>query len=50
MTDLQGIVTLTANAEIRDKDGNLVSSTPVELTGTITADQARELTERQDQP
>jgi hypothetical protein len=49
VSDLKGLVTLTANAEVRDKDGNLVSSTPVELTGTITADQARELTERQDQ-
>ncbi len=34
-------VTLTATAEVRDKDGNLISSTPVEVTQEMTEDDLR---------
>lgn len=43
MTDLQGLVTLTATAEVRDKDGNLISSTPVELTGVMSESEAAQI-------
>lgn len=29
-------MSVTATAEVRDKDGNLISSTPVELDRTVT--------------
>lgn len=32
-------VVITATGEVRDKDGNLVSSEPVEATMTVTADE-----------
>lgn len=35
---------ITAQGEVRDADGNLISSEPVEATLTLTADQVRELT------
>lgn len=37
-------MTVTATAEVRDADGNLISSSPVEMTGTFTAAQVAELT------
>lgn len=37
-------MTVTATAEVRDADGNLISTSPVELTGTLTAAQVAELT------
>ena len=39
MSDVAGIAKVTAIAEVRYKDGNLISSTPVELTGEVTAEQ-----------
>jgi hypothetical protein len=36
-------LTVTATAEVRDKDGNLVNSSPVESVQTVTAEQARQL-------
>ena len=39
MTDLACEVRITANAEIRDADGNLISSSPVEFTTTLTAEE-----------
>ena len=39
MSDVAGIAKVTAIAEVRDKDGNLISSTPVELTGEVNAEQ-----------
>lgn len=47
MSNPQGVFTLTATAEVRDKDGNLISSTPVVLTGEATAEQAASITEGQ---
>jgi hypothetical protein len=38
-------VRVTAMGEVRDADGNLISSEPVEATLTLTADQVRELTQ-----
>lgn len=38
---------ITASGEVRDADGNLISSEPVEATVIVTEDQARELMERQ---
>ena len=36
-------VTITATGEVRDADGNLVSSSPVEATIEVTEDQLREM-------
>lgn len=36
---------LTAQGEVRDVDGNLVSSEPIEAEMTVTAEQVRELTQ-----
>lgn len=36
MSELAQFMTITAIAEVRDQDGNLISATPVELTGTFT--------------
>lgn len=47
MSELAGYFTLTATAEVRDKDGNLISSTPVELTAEMAADQAAAIIEGQ---
>ncbi len=41
-------LTMTATAEVRDKDGNLKDSTPVTLTGRVTEAQARELMKEND--
>lgn len=38
-------VVVTATAEVRDVDGNLVSSEPVEFRNTMTEAQIRALTE-----
>lgn len=43
-----GKLTLTATAEVRDKDGNLVSSTPVELTAEVTEEEAAKYIESQE--
>lgn len=36
-------LTITATGEVRDKDGNLISSQPIESTQTVTAAQARDI-------
>lgn len=36
-------VTIQAQGEVRDKDGNLLSSSPVEMKQTVTEDEARAL-------
>lgn len=36
-------LTLEATGEVRDADGNLISSEPVTATVTVTEDQARSL-------
>lgn len=38
-------VKIQAQGEVRDSEGNLISSEPVEATLTLTADQIRALTE-----
>ena len=45
MTDLHFQVKISATAEVRDKDGNLKSSEPVEMTTTMTEAQLRAFTE-----
>lgn len=45
MTEQLFLATITATAEIRDVDGNLISSQPVKSTHELTAAQVRELTE-----
>jgi hypothetical protein len=37
---------ITATGEVRDADGNLISSEPVEAVAVLTEDQAREFNER----
>lgn len=44
MTQLYKFV-VTAQGEVRDADGNLISSEPIEAEMTLTAEQVRELTE-----
>jgi hypothetical protein len=44
MTQMYEVV-LKATGEVRDKDGNLVSSEPIETTMHLTAEQVRALTE-----
>ena len=36
-------VVIVATGEVRDKDGNLISSTPVEMKGEVTEEQATEM-------
>ena len=38
-------VVVTAQGEVRDADGNLVSTHPIEATMTLTADEVRALTQ-----
>lgn len=38
-------VVITATAEVHDADGNLISSTPIEATTTMTADEVAALTQ-----
>lgn len=38
-------VVITATAEVHDADGNLVSSTPIEATATMTAAEVAALTQ-----
>lgn len=38
-------VKITAMGEVRDADGNLISTVPVEFEKTMTADEVRALTE-----
>jgi hypothetical protein len=45
MTDLVARLKITATAEVRDKDGTLVSATPVELEQDLTQEQLDALTE-----
>ena len=45
MSDLRFEVKITAVGEVRDADGNLISSEPVEATLNLTADEVRALTE-----
>ena len=45
MTDMKFEVKISATAEVRDKDGNLKSSEPIEMTATMTEAQLRALTE-----
>ncbi len=40
-------VTISAMGEVRDADGNLVSSSPVEATFEVTEDQLRSMIEEQ---
>jgi hypothetical protein len=44
MTELYAM-TITATGEVRDADGNLVSSEPIEATITLTAEQLQAITE-----
>lgn len=37
------LVTITATGEVRDKDGNLISSEPVEAQMEVTEQELREL-------
>ena len=45
VTDMKFEVKISATAEVRDKDGNLKSSEPVEMTTTMTEAQLRAFTE-----
>lgn len=45
MTDLHFEVKITATAEVRDADGNLKSSEPVEMTKRVSEDELRALLE-----
>jgi hypothetical protein len=38
-------MTITAVGEVRDADGNLISSEPIEATALLTAEQVKALTE-----
>jgi hypothetical protein len=38
-------VVVTGTGEVRDKDGNLVSTEPIEIKQTMTAEQVAALTE-----
>lgn len=49
VTDMKFEVKISATAEVRDKDGNLKSSEPVEMTTTMTEAQLRALTEGEGQ-
>jgi hypothetical protein len=40
---------ITATGEVRDADGNLLSSEPVEAVAVLAEDEARALLERQNQ-
>lgn len=43
MSNMAFEVAITATAEVRDKDGNLISAEPVESKFQITEEQARAL-------
>jgi uncharacterized protein YabE (DUF348 family) len=43
MSDLIFELKVTATGEVRDADGNLISSEPIEATMNVTAEQARQL-------
>jgi hypothetical protein len=45
MSSLNFAVKITAVGEVRDKDGNLLSATPVEFTQIMDADEVRAFTE-----
>jgi hypothetical protein len=45
MSDLMVQVVISATAEVRDADGNLISSSPIEATTIMTAEQAAALTQ-----
>jgi uncharacterized lipoprotein YmbA len=49
VSDLGLKVTISATAEVRDKDGNLLSSSPVELTGHLTQEQYDEIARQQEE-
>jgi hypothetical protein len=36
-------ITIVATGEVRDKDGNLLSSSPIEMTGQVTEEEAIEM-------
>ena len=36
-------LTFTATGEVRDKDGNLISSEPIQSTRVVTAEEAAEI-------
>lgn len=38
-------VTITATGEVRDADGNLISSQPIEATAILTEEQVQALTQ-----
>jgi hypothetical protein len=42
MSGLKFEIKVTATGEVRDKDGNLISSEPVEMTALVTEEQAAE--------
>ena len=44
MSHLMYEVVITATAEVRDAEGNLISSEPIEATTLMTAEQVAELT------
>jgi hypothetical protein len=43
MSDMRYEVVIKATGEVRDKDGNLISSEPIEAKLQVTEAQAREL-------
>lgn len=45
MTDMRFEAKFTATAEVRDKDGNLKSSEPIEMTRIVSEDELRALLE-----
>jgi hypothetical protein len=45
MSSLNFAVKITAVGEVRDQDGNLLSTVPVEFDQIMSADQVRALTE-----
>lgn len=46
MSEMRFEVKITAVGEVRDKDGNLISSTPVEINKTMTESELRAFNER----
>lgn len=49
MTAVTFEVRISAIAEVRDADGNLVSQSPVELIGHLTEDEVAELARQQEE-
>jgi hypothetical protein len=43
MSEMKFEIKVVATGEVRDADGNLLSSTPVEQTAIVTEDELREL-------